>query len=347
MTGLRHSAGAFGKGEAGKHGSDDNREKQRAEQREGHGPGHGTEEAAFHALEGEDRQEGGDGDDDGVEDRALHFVRRIADFFDGSLDATVPVMERVHNVFDEHDCAFDEHAEVESADRQQVCRNMAQVEANGGKKQRERNGRGHDQRAANVAEEQEKNERDKNHSFRKVVQHGVRRVVHELAAIDEGYDVHTRRKNVVLSSSTFRWMSSSAASAAAPLRSSTMPETTSSLSTILPFSLWMARANWPRRIFGPCCDDRDILDADGRAVLARDDGLLDVLHAVDQADGADVDLLQALLNEAAAGVHVVVGELLLDLREAQAVGDQLVRIDAHLILARRAAEAGDIDDVRE
>ena len=68
------------------------------------------------------------------------------------------------------------------------------------------------------------------------------------------------------------------------------------------------------------------------------------MHVVDQADLADVDLLLALLDEAAAGVDVVVGELLLHLADAEAVGDQLVGIDAHLVLARDAAEAGDIDD---
>ena len=64
-----------------------------------------------------------------------------------------------------------------------------------------------------------------------------------------------------------------------------------------------------------------------------------------QAHFADVDLLQARFDEAAAGVGVVVGELLLHLRQAQAVGDQLVGIDAHLVFARGAAEAGDVHDV--
>ena len=66
---------------------------------------------------------------------------------------------------------------------------------------------------------------------------------------------------------------------------------------------------------------------------------------IDQPDFADVDLLQALLNETAAGIGVVVGELLLDLGEAQAVGDQFVGIDADLIFAGGAAEAGDVDDI--
>ena len=42
-------------------------------------------------------------------------------------------------------------------------------------------------------------------------------------------------------------------------------------------------------------------------------------------DRANIDLLQPCFDEAAAGVDVVVGELLLHLADAEAVGDQLVR----------------------
>ena len=68
--------------------------------------------------------------------------------------------------------------------------------------------------------------------------------------------------------------------------------------------------------------------------------------SVDQSDGAHVDLLQTLLDETSAGVHVVVGELLLDLGQAQAIGDEFVGIDAHLVFARGTAEAGHVDNVR-
>ena len=64
----------------------------------------------------------------------------------------------------------------------------------------------------------------------------------------------------------------------------------------------------------------NVFDAERRAVLGEDDGLLDVVNVIDQSDLADIDLLQALLNETAAGVGVVVGELLLDLGETQSVG---------------------------
>ncbi len=47
-----------------------------------------------------------------------------------------------------------------------------------------------------------------------------------------------------------------------------------------------------------------------------------VLGTVDQSDGAHVDLLQPLLDETSARIRVVVGELLLNLGQAQAEGRQ-------------------------
>src|SRR5208283_3602101 len=49
---------------------------------------------------------------------------------------------------------------------------------------------------------------------------------------------------------------------------------------------------------------------------------------------------------ASARVDVVVGKLLLNLGQAQAVGDEFVGIDANLVFAGGAAEAGNIDDIR-
>ncbi len=48
--------------------------------------------------------------------------------------------------------------------------------------------------------------------------------------------------------------------------------------------------------------------------------------------------------KAAAGVLIIVGELLLDLADGEAVCDELVGVDADLVLARGSSEAGDVDD---
>ena len=89
----------------------------------------------------------------------------------------------------------------------------------------------------------------------------------------------------------------------------------------------------------------NILHPQRRAALGHNHGVFDIGHVPDEPDFANVDLLQARLNEAAAGVDIVVGKLLLHLGKAQSVINQLVGIDANLILARRAAKAGNVHDV--
>ena len=107
----------------------------------------------------------------------------------------------------------------------------------------------------------------------------------------------------------------------------------------------MAFPIWPRRILRALRDQRDVLDTDRCPGLRLYDRLFDVADIAQKADRAHVNLLQAGLHKAAARVHIVVGELLLDLPDTKPVGNQLVRIDDHVILTRRASEADDVYDV--
>ena len=98
---------------------------------------------------------------------------------------------------------------------------------------------------------------------------------------------------------------------------------------------WLAGlADLAEADLGPLDDGGDVADAEGGAVRGLEDGLRDVVDVAEEADLADVDLLLALLDEAAAGVDVVGGELLLDLRDGEAVGDELFGVDGDLVLAR-------------
>ena len=92
-------------------------------------------------------------------------------------------------------------------------------------------------------------------------------------------------------------------------------------------------------------NDGDIADAERRAVLGQNHGVLDIVNVPNQTHFPNIDLLQAGFDKAAAPIGVVVGELLLHLADAESVGDQLVGVDANLVFARGSAEAGDIDDV--
>jgi hypothetical protein len=63
----------------------------------------------------------------------------------------------------------------------------------------------------------------------------------------------------------------------------------------------------------------------GRAVLRLHHSVFNVLHAGVEALRLHVDLLRALLDKAAAAVGVVVGDLLLNLADAQPIRNQLLQ----------------------
>ena len=187
-------AGAFGEEEAGKDRSEQKGEDERAEQGEGDHPRHGLEETAFDGLEGEDGQVGGDDHAAGEEDGTLNLVRGLADLLRGSYALSTPVAEMANDVFHHDDGAVDHHAEVESAEREQVCGNVREIEADCGEEQRKRNGERDDDRAACVAEEEKEDDDDEDDAFGEVVQHRVGGVVEQFAAIEEGDDLDAGRQ---------------------------------------------------------------------------------------------------------------------------------------------------------
>ena len=89
-----------------------------------------------------------------------------------------------------------------------------------------------------------------------------------------------------------------------------------------------------------------ILYPKSRSVLSRQNGLRDILGILIEPERTDVHLLEAGLHKAAAGIHVVVGQLLLHLANTQSVRDEFVRVDANLILSRSAPEIRHVDDIR-
>ena len=90
-----------------------------------------------------------------------------------------------------------------------------------------------------------------------------------------------------------------------------------------------------------------VFDSERRPFFCRQNGLLDVLHCGVKADKANIQLLRPFLNKTSSGIHVVACQLLLNLANAQAIRYELVRIDAHLVLACRAAEGGYVHNIRD
>ena len=89
-----------------------------------------------------------------------------------------------------------------------------------------------------------------------------------------------------------------------------------------------------------------VLHPKSGSFLCLQDRLLDIAHVTEKPERTNIHLLQAGLHEAAAGVDVVAGQLLLHLADAQSVRNQLVGVHAHLVFPDSSAEIGDVDDIR-
>ena len=72
--------------------------------------------------------------------------------------------------------------------------NALQLEAGGGEQQRERDGQRDDKGSAHVAQEHEQHDRDQDDSLGQVVHDGVRGEMHQVAAVEKRDDGDARRK---------------------------------------------------------------------------------------------------------------------------------------------------------
>src|SRR5271165_7391900 len=103
-----------------------------------------------------------------------------------------------HDVLNHDHGAIDDHAEVESTQRKQVCRDMPEIQADGGKQQRKGNGQRNDNCSANIAQQNEKDDDDQDHSFGKIVEDSVCGVIHQVVPVEIRDDFYSRWKYVVI-----------------------------------------------------------------------------------------------------------------------------------------------------
>ena len=176
---------ALAEEQTGEHGGKDHGKNESAKQCERHRPCHGPEEPAFDRLQREDGQIGGDDDGDGVEDRALHFVRGLSD----ALLVERPVSSfwcRWRTMFSTMTTAPSTTMPKSSAPSESrlagICFRSRQMAAKSSE-----NGMvsGDDNGAAHVAEKEKQNDDDEDHALSQVVQDGVGGEAEQVAAVDE------------------------------------------------------------------------------------------------------------------------------------------------------------------
>src|SRR5208282_5556700 len=103
-----------------------------------------------------------------------------------------------NDVFHHHHSPVYDHAEIQGAQGEQVRGNVPQVQADGGEEQGEWDRQGDNDCSANVAQKDEQDDHYQNHSFGEIMQHGVRRVVHKIVAVEVGDNLHPRRQDVIV-----------------------------------------------------------------------------------------------------------------------------------------------------
>ena len=110
------------------HGNHGERQQQRADQREDRRVGHWLGTASRRTRERVDRKKSGDDHRSRVHDRTIDLRRRVEDHVANAVRRAVSPRELAVDVLDHHDRAIDEDAEVDRADRQQVRRNVPEIE---------------------------------------------------------------------------------------------------------------------------------------------------------------------------------------------------------------------------
>ena len=147
-----------------------------------------------------------------------------------------------------------------------------------------------------LPEEQEEDERDEGHADEEVLEHRVRRDVHERAAVVVGHDVHPRREEVVLPDVVDPLVD--------PLeRRRRLAAVAHEDDALHDVGLVVVPDDAEARRV-PEVHVGDVADADGDALLLGDDDVLDVVHVMDEADPADVVRLLADGEPLAADVLV-------------------------------------------
>ncbi len=243
------------------------------------------------------------------------------------------------------------HAEVERAQRQQVRRNLPQVQQDCREQQREGNGDGHNQRAAHISQEQKQNQCDQQHSVGQVTQHRVRRVLHELAAVQMRNKLHAHRQQTAASIRSIQLVNLLVQIGERCLCHRALAQQHNPFHHIAviddrPIFLVNGFSQLSKADFRCLDHSAQVAHPHRRSVLHLHHGRGNVVRALHQSHGAHVQCLFAAFDKSAARVDVVRRQRLLHLRQRQPVGHQFPRVHLHLILSRRPAKWIHIHNVR-
>ncbi len=231
--------------------------------------------------------------------------------------------------------AVDDDAEVDSADGEQIGRAVVGVQHDEREEQRQRNGERDDDRRAEADQEEDQDDQHQHHAAQKIGLDGVGSELHQLATIVIGMDLDVGRQDGAI-----EFVGLGLDRLEHVLRLLAAQHEDDAFDRVI--VLLIAELAEARRVAD--LDRADVLHANGHAIIGADNNVTDVFGVAHQAEAAHVIELAALRVESAAGVGVVGGERVNDLRNGEVIAVKARGIEQHLILHDRAAEAGVVGD---
>ncbi len=222
---------------------------------------------------------------------------------------------------------------------------MVQIQADRRKQQRKWNRESNNQSRPGIQQKQQQNDGYQNHPLGQVVHHRVQGEVQQVAAIQHGDHLHPLRQDTVVQLVDFlvNCVERGLFLGALPHQHAALDDI--GLVDNAPVQQVVGPSHVAQTDLWPLNHVGNVLDADGGAGLSLNYRLLDILDTLEESKLADIHLLHAQVDEAAAGVGVVDGQLLFHLADAQPIRHQLVRVHPHLVLAHGSPEVGDVDHV--
>ena len=294
------------------------REQERAGQRECIGVGHRFEDPALHPLECIDRNERRHDDDQGEERGHRHFFGGLGDHDRDPVRVGPALPQPAVDVFDQDHGAVHDDSEIDRAHRDQVGRDLDEIEPREGRQQRGRDDDGDGHGPAPRTQEEPDDPGDQQGAFHEIRPDRMEGPLDEGRAVDEWDDLDARRQDAVVQ-------------ALHPLADlfehdrRVFPPAHQHE----PFHGFQVDAPTdralPRRVG---FDERgDVLDADRRALLGRQHDLLDVVGRAEQPEPAHDVLLLPVADVPGADVGIGPREGLVHGGERNAV--RLEPVGAH------------------
>ncbi|MCY1171705.1 hypothetical protein D9M73_118260 [compost metagenome] len=200
------------------------------------------------------------------------------------------------NILDHDDAGIDHQPEIERADRQQVRTLALQHQDQDREGQRKGNGRGNNDRAAQIAEKRPLQEEDQRDPRHQIFQHGVDRQVDQVGSVIDAIKMHARRQDArgvdvgdFLLHRFDRWHRLRAA----------LHQHDALNDVVL---IVIAGDTQPRRIAD--LDMGDVLQQDRLTIGGADQHILDPRHRLDQPDTADDRRLRAEVDRLPADIAI-------------------------------------------